>query len=1354
MQLLILTPNSKLQMNVGIKYLVISFFCLISSCLLGNGLDGRSLTNQDGLSNSSINCIYQDSCGLLWIGTWDGLNMYNSRDIKVFKPDLLSSRQSISNNIIRNVIEEKKGLVWIATDYGINRYDINLDKFQNFFCANTKKNVFKEHSFLLAKDSKGHIFASVNEYGLYLYSPSQSDFIRLNIKISFTVKQMFFDHDNQLWLCTEANEIYLIKFHYISDEEVLVDSMQQMADIGQVENLFYNAAQNVVWAQTTDRILHKIRPADKTERKIVAEFHDKITAIIFQDDYCYVGTLKGLYRWNSDKNTIETLLKDIPINSLCWGEQQMLWVGTDTRGVVALSDQQSSFLRSSKIPTLNFGNAPVRAFWETKDGTLFIGTKGKGLFTLKNDGLEVRNLTVAQGLLHNSVYAFAGDDEYVWICTEGSGLNYYSIREKKLMQVSGTPVDLKGEFSVYAQNDSTLWVGTNGFGLFRLSIDRNAHPVTIKSYNQYRYRFDCKNCLNNNSIFSILPDADQGLWVATRGGGLNYFAFATKKFYHYRHSQEKRGTISNDDVLCLYEDTDHSLWVGTSNGLNHLVNRKDSLFEWYTEKEGIPNNTIHGILKDEANNLWVSTNRGLARLDRKREKIVSYFLTDGLQDNEFSDGASYQSPYTHEFYFGGMNGYTKFNPLDIKEDTYMPRLYLSAFSINNNQQQISERLDEEDCLDLSYKENLITFRFVPIDYLQSSKCEVAYMIDGYSNDWAYLGTSGTIVLNNLPPGSYTLYVKCCNANKVWGDDVYRLKIQVYPPWWFSWYAYLAYVVLFIVGMGFLYRNSAHKIRMRQKLELERLENQKAEEIHQAKLRFFTNIAHEFCNSLTLIYGPSERLFKLYGDNPVLKRYLTVIKSNAERMQALIQQLMEFRKAETGYLELYVQTVDIKELIALTTDNFVDIAEEKGIAFTVDIAPDVVNWNTDRSAFEKILFNLLSNAFKYTPDKGVVTLQVTLADSCLHLVIKNTGKGIKEEEKSQVFNRFKVLDRLEDQILSGVATRTGIGLALCKTLVDLMKGSIKIDSKLDEYTAFILQFPILEKSVPHPNKEEDSLNRSNVESLLARQSAEKEEIKISSHDDFNTILVVDDDDEIRMLLSDILQEQYNILVASNGIEALDILKKRIPDLIICDIIMPAMNGFELIEKIKNQELTAHIPIILLSSDASVDSKIESAHIGADAYLTKPFHEKHLLATIKQMLNNRKDLKDYFNSPISSIECVDGKLVHKEDKEFIYNVTKIITANMGNENFSLDSLALEMGVSKMQLYRKLKDIKNETPTDFIRKLRLKQAEHLLKTTNETVLEIMYQCGFNNKAYFYRLFLKEYNMTPKEYRESMRR
>ena len=1317
-------------------------------CVHAYGNEIRQLTIKDGLSNSAINCIYQDSCGLLWLGTWDGLNMYNSRDIKVFKPDVNSSRRNISNNIIRYILEEQKGILWISTDYGINRYDVSTDEFQSYFCTNADKEVFKEHSFFIDKDSRGNIFALVNEYGLYVYDEQAKDFARIWLNIDFTVKQMFFAANDSLWLCTDEGALYIVALDYSDPRRPQATGMKQAATALHVDKMFYNPVQNDVWLQTEERIVYHSSAVSDDFQKAEMQIPEKITAMAFNDSVCYVGTLQRLYRWEKNLQTMDVLLDNLPINSLWLGAQNLLWVGTDSRGVFIWPERRNNFIRSSELPSLDFGNAPVRAFWESEDGRLFIGTKGNGLFI--QEGNHVRNLTYRDGLLHNSVYALFGNDKHtVWICTEGRGLNYYSLDERRVWQVSHTPPELCAVFSICQQNDSTFWVGTNGQGIFKLLIDKTTHPFSVKACRQYCYQFDSDNCLNNNSVYALLPDADRGLWIGTRGGGLNYLDFATDTFSYYRMSDHS-ASISNDDILCLYQDQDSTLWIGTSNGLNHLTDGDKAMFCWYNEKDGIPNNTIHGILQGSRNSLWISTNRGLARLDKTTGKIISYFQTDGLQDDEFSDGAFYASPHSSLLYFGGMNGYTAFNPSEIKEESYMPQLFLKDFFINNVRQSLVERQDEKGCLRLEYDENLVIFRFCPIDYVQSLKCEIAYMLKGYSEGWIELGTSGTVVLNNLPTGQYTLYVRCRNATKEWSPDECILRIRVLPPWWLSGWAYLLYVILFAVCAVSIYRNSMHRIRMKQKLQMEKLENQKAEEVHQAKLRFFTNIAHEFCNSLTLIYGPSERLFKLCNDNPVLKRYLQVIKSNAERMQELIQQLMEFRKVETGYLELSIEKTDIGELVEHTASNFVEMAEEKSIGFSQCL--EVNTWNTDRGAFEKILFNLLSNAFKYTPDKGNVSVRIERVKDCLQLTVRNTGRGIREEEQSLVFNRFKVLDRLEDQILTGGSEiRNGIGLALCKSLVDLLRGDIRIDSRENDYTDFIVRLPQLPISTVGAGcgKEEKFGQRFRLSTSVKDEQRQKISETIFS-DELNTVWVVDDDAEVRELLSDILRGKYNVLGVPDARKAIELLKLRIPDLIICDIIMPGMSGFELVNYLKQDELTAHIPILLLSSDASVDSKIEGTNIGADAYLSKPFHEEYLLAVIEHLLSNRRKLKEYFNSPLSSVERVEGKLVHKEDKEFVHQLSKIVVANLDNEYFSQDFLAQEMGISKMQLYRKLKDIKGETPTDFIRGIRLKQAETLLKTTNKTVQEIMYDCGFNNKAYFYRVFSQKFGSTPKEYRD----
>lgn len=1329
------------------RWLLVLFLAL--ACAGIRAGEARQLTIRDGLSNSAINCIYQDSCGLLWFGTWDGLNQYNSRDIRVFKPDVDFSRRNISNNVIRHIVEERKGILWISTDYGINRYDASADEFRSFFCANADKGVFKEHSFLIDKDSRGRIFALVSEYGLYVYDEREADFVRIGLNIGFTVRQMFFSGDDTLWLCADDGTLHAVTLDYAGPDRPQAAGMRRVADGLRVDKVFYNPVRDEVWLQTAGREVYR-SPASRDDfRKAGMQVAEKITAMAFKDSCCYVGTLQRLYRWEANRPAAEVLLDNLPINSLYLGAQDLLWVGTDSRGVFIWPERRNNFRRSSDLEQLDFGNAPVRTFWETDDGTLLIGTKGGGLFI--RSGKQTRRLTWRDGLLHNSVYALAGDGgDAVWICTEGRGLNYYSVGRRRVYQVRDTPPELCAAFSICQQNDSTLWVGTNGQGVFRLLVDKTAHPFSVKAWRQYAYQFDCDNCLNNNSVYTLLPDGDRGLWIGTRGGGLNYLDFAADTFSYYRAS-DSPGSLSNDDILCLFQDDDSTLWIGTSNGLNHLTDRAAGVFRWYNEKDGIPNNTIHGILRGSENTLWVSTNRGLARLDKGNGKIISYFSTDGLQDDEFSDGAFYASP-SSLLYFGGMSGYTVFNPAEIKEDSYMPPLYLKDFSINNVRRPLASELDGEGRLRLAYDENLVIFRFVPIDYVQGLKCEVVYRLKGYSEGWIELGASGTVVLSNLPAGRYTLSVRCRNANKEWCPGESAFAIQVLPPWWLSGWACLAYAVFFVACALFLYRNSMHRIRMKQKLRMEQMENQKAEEIHQAKLRFFTNIAHEFCNSLTLIYGPSERLSKLCEDNPVLKRYLQVIKSNAERMQELIRQLMEFRKVETGYLELLIEPTDIGELVERTAGYFVEMAEEKSIDFSQSLEPGAKAWNTDRGAVEKILFNLLSNAFKYTPDRGSVAVRAECADGCLQLTVRNTGRGIRKEDQSLVFNRFKVLDRLEDHLLTGGSeVRNGIGLALCKSLVDLLKGDIRIDSREDEYTDFVVRLPQLPLSPAQSEQaREDRPGRRFRLSTPVRAEQRKEAPYAAFSDELRTVLVVDDDAEVRELLADILREKYNVLTVPDAREALELLKLRIPDLVICDIIMPGMSGFELLNRLKQDELTAHIPVLLLSSDTSVDSKIEGTNIGADAYLSKPFHEEYLLAVIDHLLSNRQKLKDYFNSPLSQMERVEGKLLHKEDKEFVHQLTKIVAANLDNEHFSQDFLAQEMGVSKMQLYRKLKDIRGETPTDFIRGIRLKQAENLLKTTNKTVQEIMYDCGFNNKAYFYRAFAKEFGSTPKEYRD----
>jgi len=916
-------------------------------------------------------------------------------------------------------------------------------------------------------------------------------------------------------------------------------------------------------------------------------------------------------------------------------------------------------------------------------------------------------------------------------------------------------VNLSSVYSILPTDNNVLWVGTSGYGMYKLEIDRSTNPYSIKNYKQYIFKNN-HSSLSNNIVYSIIRDDASHLWIATRGGGLNRFNRQTEQFQNFRFSSNSSDFISSDDILCLYKDTRGILWAGTSMGLNKLIRFENGkpVFTRYTEKEGMPNNTIHGILEDKEHNLWLSTNKGLAELvhDRKNTRIVSYFKKDGLQNNEFSDGAFYQSPYSHQFYFGGISGFNVFNPLEITHSNYIPSLIMDAFFVDNIETNFSDFLamkSSDQTLILSYKIKSFSFKFIPLDYLSGTKCEISYLLEGYQKDWIQLGTSNTIVFTNLPTGKYVLKVRCSNADKIWSEQYFSLPIIMRPPWWASTIAYFCYFVLLIGLVIVIHRFIKNQLNARNNILLKELEKQKIEEIHQAKLRFFTNIAHEFSNSLTLIYGPCEQLLRTHATDGFTRKYINIIKSNSERMQTLIQQLIDFRKAETGHLQLKIERVYIPELVKFVIDNFMEVLEQKEIQLSLTFSPKTFHWQTDRDSIEKIVFNLVSNAVKYTPANHEINVVVETIDDRLFIRVTNTGVGIKLAYQQSIFDRFEVLDRFEMQVSKGIETRNGIGLALCKNIVEVLQGTISVESDGETSTSFIVSLPELAL-----DKTQNSINSAAPipKSIVETNEDElHDKIRISIPDTKKEgmVLIIDDEKEIRELLSDFLSDRYEVAEAANGQEAIELMRIRMPLIIVCDIIMPVMNGVEFVKTMKEQELTRHIPIILLSSKSSVESQIEGLEVGADAYLSKPFHPRHLEALIESLLHRNQAVLAYSESAYAALEQFEGKLVHKEDKDLMLRITQIIHDQMDNESLTLDFIASETALSKMQLYRKMKEIIGQTPTEYIRSIRLKQAEKLLKTTNKTVQEIMYTCGFNNKAYFYREFAKKYHLTPKEYR-----
>jgi len=1348
------------------KFRLLVFYILISLSIAANDYDISHLTNNDGLSNSSINTIFQDSDGLLWFGTWDGLNSYNGREFKINKPDPNNSH-TISNNIIREIVEERKNILWIATDRGINRLDKTSAAFERFFVNAGNQRISSEHSFLIAKNSSNLIFAAIFEQGLYYFDTNIHNFVRLNTADNFSTKKFFFDLDDNLWIYTKEKNLFKVLFQKGNSVKPKIESIVKFPHLKNIESVFYRS-NNELWMQTTGENIfsYNILKGVLTEYAGIPKI-GVVRSVLFKENDQVWGTDNGLFQFDPKTRKIETLLSNSSVLSLFAGTQQIIWVGTDMQGVGQLCPSRDKIKSYSAENIPSFSKSAVRTFFEDSNHKLWVGTKGEGLFSMnltkeKQDASSLKHYTTKDGLLNNSVFTIAeGLGKEYWIGTDGRGVNYMDAKTTKIASLFvpdslQKQVNLTSVYSILMTSENTLWVGTSGNGMYKLTIDRKSKPYSIKNFKQYLYKRNNPSSLSNNIVYSIIRDDDTHLWIGTRGGGLNRFDTVTEKFKNYRFSADESGFISSDDILCLYKDSRGFLWAGTSMGLNKLerMDQGKPVFTHFTENEGMPNNTIHGILEDKEHTIWLSTNKGIANLvfEQGSYRIIPYTKKDGLQNNEFSDGAFYESPYSHLFYFGGISGFNAFNPFGITHSSYMPNIKLDAFYMDNVETSLSDHLKTKkagETLVLGYKNKSFSFKFIPLDYISGSKCEISYLLEGYQKDWINLGTSSTIVFSNLPTGTYTLKVRCSNANKIWSRQYFILPVTILPPWWaspFAWFCYALLVLMILAGI----RNSvSYQLKVRQDFRMKELEKQKIEEIHQAKLSFFTNIAHEFSNSLTLIYGPCERLLSIHPSDSSTRKYINIIKSNSERMQNLIQQMIDFRKAETGHLRLKIERIEIPELVKFVVDNFTEVLEEKKIALSLTFSPETLFWKTDRDSVEKLVFNLISNAVKYTPSNESIEVEVEIKDAILHIRVTNYGVGIKPAFQQRIFDRFEVLDRFEMQVSEGFETRNGIGLALCKSIVEVLHGNIEVKSDGETFTSFVVSLPeqLLDKiSSVKQEVEVQTIQSSEINAkdvpLLKPESIPNVEKK-------GLVLIVDDEKDIRHLLSDFLSEKYEVAEASNGQEALKMMAIRMPLFIICDIIMPKMNGVDFVKILKNQEITRHIPIILLSSKSTIESQIEGLETGADAYLSKPFQQRHLEAIIDSLLHRNKAVLEYNESVYAALEQYEGKFIHKEDKGLMLRITNIIHDHIDDETLCLDYIASETVITKMQLYRKIKEITGHTPTEYIRSIRLKQAEKLLKSTNKTVQEIMFNCGFNNKAYFYREFSKKYHLTPKEYR-----
>ncbi|MDR1717324.1 MAG: response regulator [Prevotella sp.] len=1335
------------------------------SIILSNSICAYSLrqySSKNGLSNSAILSMYQDKEGLMWFGSCEGLNMFDGLRFQVFMPS--NEENILSGNIIESILEAEDNTLWIQTNYGLDRLDKQLKTVRTF-------KEFKGKNWVI-KNTANDIFVVKNDNYLYYYVAKENKFHNIYIEnlVFDDILQIVIDKGNTLWIFMKNGKYFSYGVHLDENKELTLTK----------KNYFTNK-ENIIWCFYEDGIfyfvddtyaLYEFDPISKNKYYIhdisaeVVKYGDISSIIKYKDNY-FIGFKNSgliiLQHMPEQKKRFSIYEVDIKSGIFCLMKdkyQDIVWVGTDGQGVY-MYYTDSYTIKATLFRDLPHNiNNPIRTFFLDDKNTLWVGTKGDGILSLggydiatSSQATSAQFQTINSQLKDNSVYTIVPSKKNIlWIGSE-KGINYYSYKDKKIknidVSIDGKPVQYV--HSICEFNDSTLWIATVGEGIVKARLGGdNDNPVIS---NEKLFLFD-EGKFSSNYFFTTYKENDSVIWFGNRGYGAYRINNYTEDIETFTFDQNDRNQTLND-IFSILKNKD-GYWFGTSYGLARMYD--DGKKQTFDKENGFPNNAIHGILQDYYNNLWLSTNQGLIKFNIAQNTFQTYRQHNELEVTEFSDGAYFKHENTGVLFFGGINGFITIIANELAKEDYSPPIQFNGLSIFGKENNIFDFLEinnEDKTLKLNYRQNFFSVSFTAVDYIHGNDYTYFYKLDELSTDWIDNGTSNTAAFTNISPGKYTLLVKYRNNITGKESPVQSLFIDILPPWYLTNMAYLVYAILSLFILFIIIRFSIKWYKMKKDNIIERLNRQQREEIYESKLRFFTNITHELCTPLTLIYGPCEKILSYKNTDNYINKYATLIQHNAEKLNGLISELIEFRRLETGNKTLEIRNLSVSELTRNIADSFTELAEAKGFEYEVSIEENVL-WNTDPGCLSKVVTNLISNAFKYTSDNGKIGFELFVKGGKLNIAVSNTGKGIKKEDIAKIFDRYTILDNFEGLNKNKVSPRNGLGLAICHNMVKLLEGEINVSSTPNEVTVFTVTLPVVEVTDDSPVY--DSTELSLIEETLPvnpENSPIPDDYILPGYDkEKKTIMIVDDDPSMLWFVTEIFIEQYNVIPINDAKEVIPCLKKSLPDLIISDIMMPDIDGLSLTASIKADKLQNHIPLILLSAKNTEEDQIRGIDSGAEVYITKPFNVKYLEKVVERLIKRKEDLQQYFSSALSSFEVSEGKLTHEEDRRFMEKVYEIIETNIANPDLSVDTISSSLGYSTRQFYRRLKDITPKKTVDIIKEYKLDVVKRLLISTNLSVDEIMDKTGFVNRGNFFKIFFQKFETTPKKYREEVRK
>jgi len=1343
-----------------------------------------------GLSQSTVTCILQDRRGFMWFGTKDGLNRYDGIEFTIFKSN---TESLLSHSYITCIFEDSEGTLWVGTlEGGLNRYDKNTETFTRFQHDEGNPNSIS-HNYItcLYEDRNKRLWVGT-ENGFNLLLPDKSSFLSYRYErdnpwslSDNNIGVIFEDSKFNLWLGTRGGGLERFdpvgqRFtHYKYNKE----DPSSISD--NVVRACYKDSEGTIWLGTSDGLNRFIETPNgaRFERfqqdspPLHNSLQNNTITSISEDLYgrLWIGTqINGLYVYDKKKKIFSNFFPNtldqysISSNSL-WSIYRdnvgTMWLGARNRGLDKWDIGRQKFTRHNITSSGNYAlsNRDVACFVEDELGNLWIGTDGGGLsyFNRKTNSYTnyVHDPKDSRSLGSNAVLSLLIDRHHnLWIGTWGGGLNLFDRKTNTFKHYLHNPskrgsIAGNNVFSLCEDRQGRLWVGVFYGGVSLYDPDSDG-------FFRYNYNPNDPSSLCNNKVTKIVEDSKGTIWIGTDGGGLDRLHWGGSHhvwFTHYQYTGKHQGELSSNIINTITEDRSQRLWIGTGQGLNRL-NPHDGTFDIYKKKDGLLDDIINGILEDEEGFLWLSTNQGVSKFDIQSGKFRNYSTADGLQAEEFIRGSSFKTS-SGEFFFGGVNGFNSFFPKNIVDHpyTFFP-LYLTEFKIRNEiikpkqgNKLLATHISETKKITLPYHSNDFSFSFTSLNYSLTTKSRYAYKLEGYDKEWQYVETRRNANYSKVPPGNYIFRVRSYHHDNFLNKSEASIQITIMPPWWKTWWAYSLYG-LALAGTLVWYRHLLVKrIRLENDLKMEHLELTKVQEIERLKSNFFATISHEFRTPLTLLLAPLRDLYQgcFQGDSKA--QYGMMIR-NAERLLRLINQLLDLSKLDSGNMKLEASHLELISFLKPIFSSFESYTQRQGIAYLFQHPKDPLFVYFDPDKLEKIVTNLLFNACKFTTS-GSVTLSVQSTDQEIAIKVSDTGIGIPKDLMDHIFDHFyRVTNHFHPVNEEG----TGIGLSLVKELVELHRGRIEVNSRMDQgssFTVFLLlgSGHLQPKEVIHHEPQQfdwGSISRDRDAIVATADDSPALDHQEVMDDGLPLILLIEDNTDMRRYLRDRLQRQYRVMEAADGAEGVRFAMENMPDLIISDILMPKMNGNELCHTLKNNIQTSHIPIILLTAQATSESKIKGLMTGADDYVSKPFNSDELEVRVTNLIKSREALRALFaNNNRLTLEPKEV-IITPLDEIFMKKVLESIESNIADSEYRIDNLGKDMCMSRMSLYKKIKALTGQTAVEFVRTIRLKRAAQLLRQQQLTISEVTYEVGFNDLQYFRTCFKKQFGVSPSEY------